>query len=194
MDLISVLKSGIGKKAALKLSKIHIHMHSDQYSSFGDFYICFYEKVNSGAFYFIKKKSIDFEDNIYPLIDGKPDLKSKGDLSYEVYHKYTITVEEIDKEKYDKIPVSISNSFFELIEIDVFKKKIGNMKQHYEELNKPIDFSPELYFLKFAKEDEIVIYFDLHMNLIHIYNKKIDFLNDISRRGISLNDFEQITI
>ncbi len=192
MDLIGVLKSGLGKKVFLRLSSISTSMPSNCYSSFGELYIGFYKKIHENTCYIVEAKEINFDDNIHPLIHGEPDTNSP--LSYETYKKYTITCEEAPKEKYSNLPVLLSNNFFELIEITVFKKRIGNMKHKYEELSEVMEFSPELYFLKFAQGNEIIIYFNVYMPLKHIYCEKFDFLDDISREGISLNDFEQVFI
>jgi hypothetical protein len=191
MDLINILRNGIGKKVFLNLSSINIHMSSNNYSSFGELYIGFYEKLNENTCYLVNTKGINFDDNIHPLIQGEPHTNSP--LSYETFKKYTITCEEIPKEKYNNRPVFLGNGYFELIEITVFKKRVGNMKHKYEELSESMDFSPELYFLKFAKGNEIIIYFNIHMSLKHIYCERADFLNDTSRIGISLDDFEQVS-
>jgi hypothetical protein len=190
MELLSIIKKNIGHKVSIKTDTIFITEDHDYSCYNNDIYICFSTNDNIN-YYKIKHDFYDFEDEFDNIINGKID--DEFPLRYPMETKYMIKPIEMPAKEYEKLPVSFSNSYFNLLEVEAYQKKIGKNKAEFDKLNDKYNFSPELYILKFDKNKELIIFFNLNGPTKKIFYEKAAFLNYISSwYKLTLNDFDRI--
>lgn len=189
MSLQKLLQNAIGYRINLKLQSVSIH-EEHSISTCDDILICLYDDKKNLELFLIKDDFGDFEDEIDRKVDQQ--TNSEETVDYKMDTKYAITIEKTNLEFYQKQQISLSNSYFEIIGVEVYRRKTGNNKSGYDELNKAMNLSPELYILNFKRGELIIYYSCFGPKKYFFYNRK-SFLNHIYEFGnLSLNDFDII--
>jgi hypothetical protein len=192
MNLQDALKNGIGKRIVIYLDSMYINMPSKHFTSYQDnIYISLSSPDWQESFH-IKSRPYDFEDEFE---SPNPDeVGEKPEISYTTETKYSITAEKIKHVVCERLPIQLTNNYFEITSVEVYHKKIGLKREDYNLLNKKYNFCPELYIIKFRNEEEILIYYNIWGPQKNIFYSRKDFIDEITTSHLKLTDFEAVDL
>jgi hypothetical protein len=136
----------------------------------------------------------DVWEIIEPFDENNPFNSDENAEDYDDESRYNIMITKTEKSPLRNTSFLSLGCSFELISFECFKKSGNINSKVFDKLNEKRNFSPELYHLKFEKNNELIIYFDTSsISSINFYLNFSDFINDINFRDLKLSDFVKQT-